>query len=111
MLYYDGVNVSEGIDANKTSESKECDIWLCWCFLDKRFKFQPYVCNECHDVLMMSMNLSDIVILSILTVDYCYIISRIGKSEAANLLQKAYWNGKIRTLKIIKNYKKFLKYI
>ena len=26
MLYYDGAEVSEGIDANKTSKSKECDV-------------------------------------------------------------------------------------
>ena len=25
MLYYDRIDVSEGIDANKTSASKECD--------------------------------------------------------------------------------------
>ena len=27
MLYYDRIDVSEGIDLNKTSESKEYDIW------------------------------------------------------------------------------------
>ena len=26
MLYYDRIDVPEGIDFNKTSESKECDI-------------------------------------------------------------------------------------
>ena len=26
MLYYDRIEVSEGIDINKTSASKECDI-------------------------------------------------------------------------------------
>ena len=26
MIYYDKIDVSEGIDINKTSESKECDI-------------------------------------------------------------------------------------
>ena len=26
MLYYDRIDVSEGIDINKTSASKECDI-------------------------------------------------------------------------------------
>ena len=26
MLYYDRIDVSEGIDVNKTSKSKECDI-------------------------------------------------------------------------------------
>ena len=28
-------------------------------FLNKGFKFQSNVCNGCHDLLMMSMNLSD----------------------------------------------------
>ena len=27
MLYYDGTEVSEGTDVNKTSKSKECDIF------------------------------------------------------------------------------------
>ena len=37
MLYYDRTNVSKGIDVNKTSESKECDICLYWYFEDKGF--------------------------------------------------------------------------
>ena len=28
MLYYDRIDVSEGIDVNKTSASKECNICL-----------------------------------------------------------------------------------
>ena len=32
MLYFDRINVSEGIDVNKTSASKECDICHCWYF-------------------------------------------------------------------------------
>ena len=31
-------------------------------FLNKGFKLQPNVCNRCHDLLMMSLNLSDITI-------------------------------------------------
>ena len=27
-------------------------------FLNKGFKFEPNVCSRCHDLLMMSMNLS-----------------------------------------------------
>ena len=45
MLYYDRINVSEEIDANKTSKSKECDVCHYCYFLDKGFKFQTYVCN------------------------------------------------------------------
>ena len=43
MLYYDRTDVSEGMDINKTSASKECDICHYWYFLNKGFKFQPYV--------------------------------------------------------------------
>ena len=35
MLYIDRMNVSEELDVNKTSESKECDICPYWYFLNK----------------------------------------------------------------------------
>ena len=39
MLYYDRIDVSEGIDVNKTSETKKYNICRYWYFLNKRFKF------------------------------------------------------------------------
>ena len=50
-----------------------------WYFLNKEFKFQPNVCNGCHDLLMMSMNLSGIAILNIKSADYRCIISALAK--------------------------------
>ena len=38
MLDYDKIDVSEGIDFNKTSSSKECGICHDWNFLDKEFE-------------------------------------------------------------------------
>ena len=70
MLYFDRTDVSEGTDINKISKSKECDICHYWYFLNKGFQLQPNVCNRCHDLLMMSINLSDIAILNIRSVDY-----------------------------------------
>ena len=99
MLYFDKIDVSEGIDVNKTSASKECDICQYWYFLSKGFKFQPYVCNRSHNLLMMSMNLSDIYILNIENADYCSIISGISKSKAINLLQNTYFTEESGTLK------------
>ena len=61
MIYYYRIDVSEGIDVNKTS------IYG-------------------HDLLMMSMNLGDITVLSIKSANYRCVISRICKSEAINLL-------------------------
>ena len=89
MLYVDGIEFSEGIDVNKTSQSKECDICHYSYLLNKIFMFQPNVYNRCHDLLKMSMNLSDIAILSLKSADYCCIISGISKSEAINVMQNA----------------------
>ena len=63
------------------------------------------VCNRCHDLLMVSINLSDVAILNIKGCDYRYIISGISKSEA-KLIAK-YWLGwkKQKIAKKIKNYK------
>ena len=55
MLYFDIFDVSEGIDVNKTSSSKECIIFLYRYFLDWGFRFQPSVCNRCHEVLTVSL--------------------------------------------------------
>ena len=55
MLYYNRIDVSEGIDANKANSSKECDIYHYWYFLNNKFKFQTHVCSRCHDLLLMSI--------------------------------------------------------
>ena len=94
ILHYDRIDASERIVVNKTSEWKECGICHYWYFLNKEFKFQPYVCNRCHDLLMMSMNLSDIHILNIRSTDYCCIFSGIRKIEAINLMQNIYLTKK-----------------
>ena len=89
MLYLDRIDVSEGIDVNKTSASKKCDICHYWYFLNYSFTFQPNVCNRCHDLLMMSMNLTNIAILNIKCSDYRCIITLISKNEDINLMQNA----------------------
>ena len=98
MLYLDKIDVSEGIDVNKTSASRECDICPYWYFLCYSFKFQPNVCNRCHDLLTMSMNLSDIAILKMKSSDYRCIISLISKNEAIKLMQNADLTEESRTL-------------
>ena len=87
MISYDRIDTSEGIDVNKTSESKECDIFYYWYFLNKGFHFQPNFCNRCHDFLIMSMNLIDTAILNIKSNDYHCIISKISNSKAINSIQ------------------------
>ena len=89
MIFYDRTDVSEGTDVNKIIASKECDVCHFWYFLNYSFKFQSNVCNRCHDLLPMSINLSDIAILYIKGFDYCCIISLISKNEAINIMQNS----------------------
>ena len=98
MLYFDRIDVSEGIDADKTNASKECNIYHQCYFLDKGFKFQLDVCNGCHDLLMMSMNLSNVAILDIQGVAHRSIINGIIKSEPIDLLNNVNPNEKSGTL-------------
>ena len=98
MIYFDRIDVSEGIDVNKTSASKECDVCHYWYFLNYSFKFQPNVCNRCHDLLMMSMNLSNIAILNIKGSECHCIISLISKNEAIKLMQSVDLAEKSRKL-------------
>ena len=48
MLEYERIDISEGIDVNKTNLSKECDICHYWYFKDIGFKYEMYLCNGCH---------------------------------------------------------------
>ena len=98
MLYFDRIDISEGMNVNKTCALKRCDICNYWYFLNYSFKYQPNVCNRCHDLLMMSMNLSDYAILNIEVFDYRCIISLISKYEAVKLMQKADLTKKTGTL-------------
>ena len=98
MLYFDRIDVSEGRDVNKTSASKECDICHYWYLLYFSFKLQPNVCNRCHDLLMMSINLSDIAVLNIKGSEYHCIISLICKNEAIKVMNNADLTEKSGTL-------------
>ena len=65
MLEYDRINISEGIDVNKSSDkSKECDICHYWYFLNKNFTFRLYLFNGCHDLMQKAMSFNDVAIVS-----------------------------------------------
>ena len=74
MLYYDNINLSEGIEVAKSNDSKECFICHYWFFSDG-FKFQDFVCSGCHDLMIMYLNISDTAIIIVKDVDYlCNIL-------------------------------------
>ena len=58
-------------------------------FFNYGFKFQESVCNGCHDLTMLCINLTDIAIVTLKGVDYHCIIHEIIiiKSESIHLLE------------------------
>ena len=81
MLSYDKIDVSESIDVNKASTSRECIICHYWYFLNQGFKFQLAVCNGCYDILMMCIDLNSIATLNSYGVDYHCNVNGISKVE------------------------------
>ena len=63
MLEYDRTDISEGIDVNKANASKELDICHYWYFKDIGFKYEPYLCNDCHDLIQKAMSFNDVAIV------------------------------------------------
>ena len=88
MLYYDRIDISEGIDLAKINNSKDCMICHYW-FFNHGLEVQDSVCNGYHDLTMLSVNISDIVIITVKNVDYCCIIHNISNHEAINLLESS----------------------
>ena len=89
MLQYKRIEVSEGIDVNKTNASKECMLCHYWYFKDVGFRFEPHVCNKFHDVLMTAYELKNIAILHVRGVNFRCILWDISRGEAVNRLNNS----------------------
>ena len=84
----------QGIDFNKGKNSVKCMICGYYYFKDIGFKYQPYVCNNCHDFCMTVMNLSDFFVLNMKKVDYRVYVSGVDKKDAVNILNNSKLSNK-----------------
>ena len=81
ILQYQKIDVSEWIDINKTSASKECELCHFWFFKDVGFKLENIVCNGWHDLLTMAHSLKNITILSAKGATFRRLLTGINKNE------------------------------
>ena len=63
MLVYERIDISDGIDVDKSDKSKECMLCHYWYFLDKNFSYAPFLCGGCYN--MMYNKLKNIAIIHI----------------------------------------------
>ena len=94
MLQYQKGDVSEGIDINKTSASKECELCHYWFFKDVGFKFEEHVCNGCHDLLTMAYLFGNVAILSTKGTTFRCILWCISKYKGLNRLNSSVLENK-----------------
>ena len=85
MLEYDRIDISEGIDVNQTILSKECDICHYWHFKDIGFKYEPYICNGCLDLMQKAMTFNNIAIVYVKGNAYRISFWYISKNDAINI--------------------------
>ena len=65
MLVYETIDISDGIDVNKSYESKAYTLCHYWYFLDKSFSYGPYLCNGCCNMTQKCNELKNIAIIRI----------------------------------------------
>ena len=82
MLYYNKINISEGININKSNKSKECMICHHWYILDDNYKYEVEVCNGCHDISMIAFELENIAMIHVKGIDFRYAIWNMARNDA-----------------------------
>ena len=82
MIQYERIDISEGIDINKSNESKECMLCHYLYFKNISFEYKQYSCNRCHDLSLMVYDLNDFIILNIKGVGYRYFVFNMSKNYA-----------------------------
>ena len=89
MLEYDRIDLSEGIDVNKTSNSRECSFCHYYYFLDINFNYQKYLCDGCHDMSMKASSMQNLAIVyhgkNIYRVNFMFM----SKNAAFNLIKNS----------------------
>ena len=85
MLEYNRIDISEGIDMDKTNKSKESDICHYLYFLDKSFNYEKYLCNGCHGLMPKALNFNDVAIASTKGNDYKIHFWYMSKNDTISL--------------------------
>ena len=63
-------------------------------FLDKGFKYEPYLCNGCHDLMQKAINFNDVAILSVKRTGYRIHFWHMSKDDATNIIKNSDLNEK-----------------
>ena len=86
MLEYDRIDISEGIDVNMSSKSKEYMLCHYWYFLNNNFSCGPYLCDGCYNIMQKSIKFKNIAIVHVRESTYRIYFLYMSKHEAKKLM-------------------------
>ena len=86
MLEYDRIDISEGIDVNKTNLWNERDICHYWYFKNIGFKYEKHICRGCHNLMQKAMSFNNVAIVYIKENAYRINFWYVSKDNAINIM-------------------------
>ena len=86
MLEYDRIDISEEIDVNKTSLSKQYDICHYWYLKDISFSYEPRLCNGCNNLMKKAMSFNNVAIVYVKASSYIIHFWYISKDDATYIM-------------------------
>ena len=86
-MYLDRINLGAGIDVAISNNSKNCIVCNYWYF-NLGINIQKSVCNDCNGLQLFCLNITDITVITVKSIDNFCIIHYISKSETIHLLKK-----------------------
>ena len=89
MLEYNRTDISERIDVNKKSASKECDICHYWYFKDIGLKYEQYLCNGCHDLMQKAVSFNNVDIVYVKGSAYRINFWYMNKDDAIKIMKNS----------------------
>ena len=89
MLEYDRIDLSEGIDVNKTSNSRKCSFCHYYYFLDINFNCQMYLRDVCHDMSMKVNGMQNLAIVYSDNDAYRIHFWNMSKDDAINIMHNS----------------------
>ena len=90
MIHYCKIDFSkEGIDLEKRSKSRKCDVCRFHFFIEEDLKYHLnlFTCNECLNLLIKTHYLSCFFIEGINNEYYCCYYSGIAKDKAVEIIK------------------------
>ena len=88
MLKYHKIDITEGIDLNKTNKSEECMFCHYWYYLNKNFTYGPFTSDGCYNMVQRSIDFKDIAIIYVKKTAYRVYFKDISKNKAKKVMNK-----------------------